>query len=167
MHMIKDLFLHMHWADATVWNTVLEHEAASDDTRLADLLYHVHSVQRAFLAVWTSSPIAMPKREHFVSMRQLADWGRTYHTEVLDRFPEFTTETLDKQINVPWSRFMEQRYAHKPEETTVRETMLQVALHSSYHRGQVNARLRALEIEPPMVDYIAWLWFGRPLPEWK
>ena len=127
----------------------------------------LHPVQRAFLAVWTATPIAMPKREHFVSMQQLADWGRTYHKEIFDLMPDFTDDRLAENINVPWSRFMEQRYAHKPEETTVHETMLQVLLHSSYHRGQVNARLRELGAEPPMVDYIGWLWFGRPAAEWK
>ncbi|MBR9975835.1 MAG: DinB family protein [Bacteroidetes bacterium] len=167
MHMLKDLFHHMHWADATVWNSVLETEAAAGDNRVTELFYHIHSVQRAFLAVWTSTPIAMPKREHFVSMQQLADWGRTYHKEVFDLMPDFTDDRLEQNITVPWSRFMEQRYAHKPEETTVHETMLQVLLHSSYHRGQVNARLRELGAEPPMVDYIGWLWFGRPAAEWK
>jgi len=42
-----------------------------------------------------------------------------------------------------------------------------VALHSLYHRGQVNARLREVGGTPPLVDYIAWLWFGRPAAEWK
>jgi uncharacterized damage-inducible protein DinB len=39
-------------------------------------------------------------------------------------------------------------------------------MHTVYHRGQVNARVRALGGEPPLVDYIAWLWLGRPAPEW-
>ena len=50
--------------------------------------------------------------------------------------------------------------------TTVGETTLQVPMHTVYHRGQVNARVRALGGEPPLVDYIAWLWLGRPAPEW-
>jgi uncharacterized damage-inducible protein DinB len=53
------------------------------------------------------------------------------------------------------------------EAPTLAETMLQVASHSTYHRGQVNARLRELAGEPPLVDYIAWIWFGRPAPEWN
>lgn len=167
MKYLKDLFLHMHWADATVWDTVLVNAAASEDTRVLDLFYHIHSVQRAFMAVWTSTPIAMPKREQFVSPRQIADWGRTYHTEVLAMWAGFDTERLGLSIAVPWSRFMEQRYGRKPESTTMEETMYQVITHSSYHRGQVNARLRELGLEPPMVDYIGWLWLGRPSAEWK
>ena len=49
----------------------------------------------------------------------------------------------------------------------IAESMLQVALHSQYHRGQINARLRALGGEPPRVDYIIWLWLGRPPADWS
>ena len=43
---------------------------------------------------------------------------------------------------------------------------LHLALHTAHHRGQVNARLRELGAEPPLVDYIAWLWKGRPDAMW-
>ena len=49
---------------------------------------------------------------------------------------------------------------------TLAETMFQVTSHSTYHRGQVNARLREVGGQPPLVDYIAWIWFGRPDAEW-
>jgi len=62
---------------------------------------------------------------------------------------------------------MEKQYGHRPEDTTMRETMHQVVLHSTYHRGQVAAYLRTLGGEPPLTDYIAWLWAGRPAAEWK
>lgn len=167
MKHLKDLFFHMHWADAIVWDAVLTTEAAATDQRVADLFYHIHSVQRAFMAVWTNNPIAMPKREQFVSLQQLADWGRTYHMELMNLWPGFDEDRLAQPITVPWSRFMEQRIGRKPEGTTIEETMHQVVLHSAYHRGQVNARLREIGAEPPLADYIAWLWLGRPAPEWK
>jgi hypothetical protein len=49
---------------------------------------------------------------------------------------------------------------------TLAETILQVASHSTYHRGQVNTRLRQLGAEPPLVDYVAWIWFDRPAADW-
>jgi uncharacterized damage-inducible protein DinB len=167
MNRLKDLYLHMHWADAAVWDAVLGSDTAAGDTRIADLFYHLHSVQRAFFAIWTSAPIAMPKREHFVSLQQLADWGRTYHTEVLARWSEFTPEMLEAGLSIPWSRFMEQRYGRKAEGTSMEESMHQVLLHTMHHRGQIVARLRELGAEPPMIDYIGWIWLGRPDPEWK
>ena len=55
---------------------------------------------------------------------------------------------------------------HAPEVTTIGDTALQVALHGTYHRGQINARLREIGGEPPLVDYIAWIWLGRPAAAW-
>jgi uncharacterized damage-inducible protein DinB len=33
-------------------------------------------------------------------------------------------------------------------------------------RAQVNTRLRELGATPPLVDFIAWAWFGKPAAEW-
>jgi uncharacterized damage-inducible protein DinB len=61
---------------------------------------------------------------------------------------------------------VEQRLGRRPEPTTIGETALQVVFHSTYHRGQINARLRTVGVESSLVDYIAWVWLGRPEPEW-
>ena len=39
-------------------------------------------------------------------------------------------------------------------------------MHSTYHRGQVNVRLRELGGEPQLVDFIAWVWEGKPRAVW-
>ena len=46
----------------------------------------------------------------------------------------------------------------------VRQALLQIASHSTYHRGQINTRIRELGGEPPLVDYVAWVWAGMPGP---
>ena len=65
-----------------------------------------------------------------------------------------------------WRRWVEKTIGRAPEPTTFGETMLQVSQHSTYHRGQVNARLRELGIDAPLTDFIAWVWQGKPAPEW-
>jgi hypothetical protein len=45
---LREMMQHMEWADACVWRAVLAHRAAVQDTRLRDLLFHLHGVQRAF-----------------------------------------------------------------------------------------------------------------------
>jgi uncharacterized damage-inducible protein DinB len=67
---------------------------------------------------------------------------------------------------MPWASHVEKRIGRPPGLTTIVDTALQVVMHTTYHRGQVNARLRAIGGEPPLVDYIAWIWVGRPAPEW-
>jgi uncharacterized damage-inducible protein DinB len=44
------------------------------------------------------------------------------------------------------------------------EPIFQVTSHSTYHRGQVNARVREGGRRMPLVDFIAWVWFGKPDP---
>jgi uncharacterized damage-inducible protein DinB len=61
---------------------------------------------------------------------------------------------------------VEQALGVPPGMTTLGDTCFQVASHSTYHRGQVNARIRELGVEPPLVDFIAWRWFKNPPPAW-
>ena len=166
MNNTLDLLHHMHWADAKVWDTVLNASEANDDERLRKLLFHIHMVQRAFLRVWSNAALELPKIEDFPSLAAIGSWGKAYHAMLTDYLGAVGMEEKDRIVVVPWARYMEQRFGKKPADVTLNETMLQVAMHSSYHRGQVNARLRELGCEPPIVDYIAWVWLARPDPEW-
>ena len=65
-----------------------------------------------------------------------------------------------------WASLVKRALGRAPDVTSVGDTVLQVALHSMYHRGQINARLREAGGEPPLVDYIAWVWLGRPAASW-
>jgi uncharacterized damage-inducible protein DinB len=40
--------------------------------------------------------------------------------------------------------------------TSVADILTHVFLHGSYHRGQINARLRGAGFDPTVVDYIAY-----------
>lgn len=44
--------------------------------------------------------------------------------------------------------------------------MLQVTTHSTYHRGQINARFKELGGEPGNVDFIIWIWLGKTKVDW-
>lgn len=46
---VRDLFLHMEWADATVWSAVSATPTALGDARVREVLAHLHVAQRAFL----------------------------------------------------------------------------------------------------------------------
>lgn len=68
---------------------------------------------------------------------------------------------------MPWVAEYEAFLGRRFETPTLGETALQVPSHTTYHRGQVNVRLRELGAEPPLVDFIAWIWFGKPAPNWS
>jgi len=63
---------------------------------------------------------------------------------------------------VPWAATLEAEKGRPMTAPTVGETVFQVVNHTTHHRAQVSVRLRGLGGEPPLVDYIAWVWFGRP-----
>ena len=166
LELLNDLFRHMEWADASVWRAVLQSPAAASDQRLRDWLYHIHMVQHAFINVWNSEPYSGEAGKDF-DPAALANWGREFHQLATDHLRTVREDDLDSAMNMPWAKFLTKSLGRDPSETTRGETMMQVAAHSTYHRGQVNARLRELGAEPPLVDYIAWLWFGKPVADWS
>lgn len=162
---LVDLYRHMEWADAAVWRAALECDQAKTDAKLRDYLYHVHVVQRAFLRTWRGEEIAAPFPT-FDDLEELAAWGRSYYPEAHDHLATLTDEDLARPMPLAWAERITKLLGQSPAETTLGDTVLQVAMHTAYHRGQANARLRQLEGTPPLVDYIAWVWFGRPAADW-
>ncbi len=161
---LTDLYRHMEWADAAVWKSVLSSEGAADE-KLREYFHHLHVVQRAFLRMWRNELRETPSPT-FDDAQSLMLWGRSYYNEAFDHLSTLSDEKLSEPMPLPWATMVEKHLGRPPEISTIGETALQVALHSLYHRGQVNARLKIVGGEPPLVDYIAWVWLGRPAPEW-
>jgi uncharacterized damage-inducible protein DinB len=130
------------------------------------LLQHIHSTQRVFLEVWNQQPVGKHYRLEFASLRELYSWTRPYYGEARRFLAQMSEDRLAIPVPVPWARLFNAQLGREAEVTTLGETLFQVTSHSTYHRAQVNTRLRVLGIEPPLVDYIAWLWRGRPAPVW-
>lgn len=163
--LVTDLFRHMEWADASVWRAVGASDAARHDANLRERLYHLHLVQRAFLRTWRGEQYDAPYPT-FDDTLSLGAWARTCYPEAFSHVESLADPDLARPMPLPWAARVARRLGQPPAVTSVGETMLQVAMHSTYHRGQVNSRLREIGGEPPLVDYIAWTWFGRPAPEW-
>jgi uncharacterized damage-inducible protein DinB len=161
---LRDLYRHMEWADALVWQAVFAREEARKDERLRELFYHLHLVQCAWLRAWRSEPYEpFPT---FSDLHALMDWGRSYYKEIFLHLENQTADGMSKTMKLPWAEIVEQELGRQPASISISETMLQIPLHSQYHRGQINARLRAVGGEPPRVDYIVWIWLGRPEAVW-
>lgn len=159
------LYRHMEWADASVWTSLLASEGAQKEKKVREYLYHLHMVQWAFLRIWRGVPRETPFPE-FDDPRALMGWARDYYGEIFAHLESLNDDSLMDPLIMPWADMVEAQLGRPPEETTIGETVLQVALHSTYHRGQVNLRLREAGVVPPLVDYIAWVWLGRPAPAW-
>lgn len=166
LDVLRDLMHHMEWADASVWRAILGHRAAVQDPRLSDLLRHLHGVQRGFLAMWKEQPFDVHPATVAADLTTTHAAARTYYQDLQAALASFDEATLQRPLVVPGLEPYEQQLGRRFDTPLLGETMLQVASHSTYHRGQVNARLRELGGDPPNVDYIAWIWFGRPAPGW-
>jgi uncharacterized damage-inducible protein DinB len=163
---LKELYAHMQWADASVWRAVLASETARGDQKLRGLFHHLHLVQHAFLRAWQSETpdLTFPT---FEEVGPLMAWGRSYYDDIFPHLEKLTDEEILRPAELPWETIVEQELGQKPAGICVSETLLQVPLHSLYHRGQVNMRLREVGGEPPRVDFIVWAWLGKPAATWE
>ena len=164
---LKHLFDHMKWADAEVWKKVLAFESAETDDKIKKLLYHLHQVQYAFYFLWNELPLEIPKPEEFSKLKSIAIWGFKYQQKLNDFRSSPKSDKNEKVIQIPWSVFVERKTKQKVVPATLEETMLQVASHSTYHRGQINTRFRELGGEPASVDLIVWIWLCKPKGNWE
>ncbi|HKG11937.1 MAG TPA: DinB family protein [Pyrinomonadaceae bacterium] len=162
---LKGLFAHMEWADAQVWTAALSNAGAADDAALRAKLSHTHGVQRAFICVWQKVTVVRPPADPPDLAVTLAA-ARAYYRDLARFVSSLGEEDLARPTVMPWAGGFAEYLGREPSVTTLAETMTQVAMHSTYHRGQVNTRLRELGVEPALTDYIGWLWFGRPAPGW-
>ena len=168
-----DAYAHMEWADSMVWKVVLDTPELAEDEYLKNTLLHMHLVQRSFLWMWIEAadgpvqtselrpdldPNPMPAVE-------LREWARSYYP-LLRRWLSEAEPRLDAIVPFPYGPAIEERLGRKPEQVRVGEALYQVLAHTMHHRGQVMRRIRELGGEPPLIDYVAWLWMGRPEPTW-
>ena len=157
----------MEWADALVWRSVLASSVALSDSAVRERLLHIHVVQQGFLHLWRQQPLPeLPQPSHFPDTKQIASWGREYHENAAAYFAELGETALDDPLNIPWADQLAIRLGRPPSPVTLAQTILQVTSHSSHHRGQVNVRLRELGCEPPLIDFITWLWLAKPSADW-
>jgi uncharacterized damage-inducible protein DinB len=165
---LRELVQHMEWADAMVWRSVLAHEGARTDARLRDLLTHLHLVQRLFLMVWRNeSLLPIQSFGDFAEIANLRERATSYYPDARAFLGTLDAAALTRPILMPFVPEQEKRLGTTFAVPTLGQTIFQVTSHSTYHRGQVNARLREVGGEPPLVDYIAWLWFGKPDVDWS
>jgi len=158
----------MEWADAEIWRAVSAHAPATQDVRTKALLTHLHLVQRMFLMLWTKQPFDPAGRPpEFATLGDLRSWVQRYYSEVHRFLDGLPASRLTEVVDMPWVRALETQLGRPLSMPALVDTIQQVASHSTYHRGQINVRLRELGGHPPLVDYVAWVWFGRPAPDWR
>jgi uncharacterized damage-inducible protein DinB len=162
---IQELTEHMEWADGVVFSAILGNTLAEEDELLLKRLRHIHLVQKAFFDVWQNKPIN-PHATDSMSIAELAAFAKSLHREIQEFQNSLALDDLDRVIFLPWAGQVSSSLGFEVANPTLGQALLQVTAHSSYHRGQVNTRLRELGIDPPMTDFIAWVWARKPASPW-
>ena len=162
---IEELIQHMEWADAVVFSAILGNAQVEEDEVLLRRLRHIHLVQKAFFDVWKNQPINPHVTDSFNAL-ELAGFAKPLHRDIQEFQKALSSNELDRVLHLPWEAQVSRTLGFEIANPSLGETLVQVAAHSSYHRGQVNSRLRELGIDPPMTDFIAWVWARKPVPVW-
>ena len=164
--MVDDLLRQMEWGDALIWRAVLSSPAAAEDTVLHDRLYHVHVTQHAFLQVWRGVTADIPLA-NTLDATSLALWAKGFYVETMPDRLELDEATLRRPVPDSLLSKAEARLGIGAITPTICDTVLQVVSHSTYHRGQINTRLRELGCDPPLTEYFVWVWAGKPEADWQ
>jgi uncharacterized damage-inducible protein DinB len=160
------MFAHMEWADAAVWNAVLSAPELRADPALRDSLFHTHLTQHAFLQLWLGRDVERVDPDTFQFPTGFMAWAAENHRGMREFVDSLDDAALSEPLIVPWSRIFARRLGSLASPTTLWDTLVQVPAHTLYHRGQTNRRIRELEGEPPLVDFIVWKWLARPTASW-
>lgn len=158
----RALLGHCEWADAEVWAAV---RSGSEDAALREKLHHLHLVQWTYLQIWQGVGVQPAELGAFPTAASLQDWVRQFYRELTSYLGGIGGGVTSEIVRFPWADRVAQRFGRSSPATWA-DSVQQVAMHSSYHRGQVASRLRELGLDPPLTDFIAWIWKGRPLARW-
>ena len=149
LDMIRSLYAHQAWADASLIGAIRKHEEAARDETLRKTLHHIVVVQRAFLSLFLKEPFdyagEMRTPEATQEVERLFREIQVRQMAFLDHLQE---ADLSQPFDMPYL---------PGAKLTNGEAHMQVVMHSQHHRGQCATRLRSLGGEPPTVDYIVWL----------
>jgi uncharacterized damage-inducible protein DinB len=165
LSLLIDQFRQMAWADALVFSTITGKPEVEQDGYILAKLRHLHAVQKIFLDVWSARPLD-PRVADDLAVEELVSFARGVHQESMRFLEALTPAELERVIELPWSKTATEKLGFTVAEHSLVDTLVQVPEHSAYHRGQLVVRLRELGVDPPMTDFIAWIWRHKPDAAW-
>ncbi len=158
---LTDMFAHQAWANAEHWRAIRAHAPAAADRAIRDRLHHIVLVEQLFLwlARRAGDEFCLTKSDDYADLAALEPEAMRVDKEMIEYVRDATPDALARDTQIAW-------FKDPPLTIPLEQALLQAAMHSHYHRGQNATRLRELGGEPPLTDYILWLWKNKPSPEW-
>jgi uncharacterized damage-inducible protein DinB len=161
---IQDLFGHQEWADAELWKAVEACPGALDTGDISKRFRHFHSTQYAYLMLVQGDKVdikdIISRYGDSVPIQTVKQNAIAIHAELAKFLAALPESKLEEELVIPW--FKDPTFT-----VTAAQALVQVAMHSQYHRGQNATKLREAGGTPPTLDFVLWLWKGRPKAEWS
>ena len=103
---------------------------------------------------------------YFGDLAEVHTWAREYYRDLWAFAEKLDAHTLAGRVEFPWAGELVKWFG-EARPATVQETVIQVSMHTAHHRGQLCTLIRELGGEPPLVDFIGWVWMGKPRAVWQ
>jgi uncharacterized damage-inducible protein DinB len=159
LEFLRNLMAHAEWANGVFFHA-WEKSPAREHEEMRRRVGHVVGVQDGFLAVLKGKTPGSPPDGPPPSFDQLKSRAQVSHTGLKNFVAEADDASLAKVVCIPW-------FPEPACNVTVAEALVQVAMHTQHHRGQLMTRLKDFGGEPKNVDWIIWLWKQKPAPRWS
>lgn len=151
---LKNLIRHMRWADSIHWQMFSKKPEVLKDEALFNRLFHIHFVQSAFLRLLRSEPLTRKSPADFTA-DQLRILSEENGKQLLEFIDEADETILNSRVMIPWFKDAVNGFS-------VQDALIQITMHTHYHRAQNAARFRELGGTPELTDYIVWVYKGMP-----
>src|SRR5436305_10622937 len=155
---LRDLLAHSEWANAVFFHAWGKSPACEHE-ELRRRVGHVVGVQDGFRAVLRGETPGQPPDGPPPDYAALKARAEASHAGLRELADKLDLVSLNRTVRIPW-------FPDPPCVIRVDEALIQVAMHTQHHRGQLMTRLKDFGGEPKNVDWIIWLWKGRPQARW-
>jgi len=144
---LRKLIEHLKWADAAALEAL--RRSSGSDTRALTIYSHVLGAEAVWLARLAGRPSDVAVWP-ILSLEQAASLAERNAAELDAPLVSLSPDDLGREIDYRTSDGRAFR-------SSIEDILLHVALHGSYHRGQIALLIRGGGGEPASTDYIAFI----------
>jgi uncharacterized damage-inducible protein DinB len=144
---LSRLYAHLQWADMQMLDALRKGPSVPDRVML--LFGHTLAAEEIWLARISSAPYAHINVFPTLSLDQCEAEITRIHAGYQELIADLKPHELERMV--AYTNTRGQSFA-----TSVGDILLHVALHGSYHRGQIAQLLRASGDAPPATDFIVY-----------
>ena len=142
------MYEHLNWANQCILETL---QSIEDENQEVNRLFsHILFAEKVWITSLRGLDSSLLPIWSEVDIEVCAELVMQNEESLTTFLTNLANTDLDKLISYTNSKGKEFK-------SSVRDILTHVALHGHYHRGQINARLRADGIEPVNIDFITFV----------